>query len=306
MTDQVALCHGFWKNQLAFGLPYWNDDGLPAVLKERKFEVHYPHVEWFGKLDERAGQLSVAIKRIANEAKKPVHVIGHSMGGLDIRRALGVDVSLREHVASVHTIATPHWGSAVADYFDAERIDNVINRMFHMVGIPFEGLDDLTFDAARQRNREMLATEIELASKIPYRFFGGAQKPDDIFWPMIFTWRLGVKAPRALTVEVGPGHPDYPKGEGTGKKKIQIRYYPSGQNDGMVSTDSSMFTDSHFGEAEGTLWNFDHLNFTGYWDPAEVDAFGRDEDPKHDSRWIGEFEEHYRHFAETIADGLAV
>lgn len=291
----ALLCHGFWKHQVAFGLPYWNPDGLPAVLKERGFEVVYPHVEWFGKLDGRAGQISAQVRDACKKAEEPVHLIAHSMGGLDVRRALALDTGLPGMVASVNTIATPHWGSVVADYVDEKRIDNIINRLFHIVGIPFTGLDDLTFKACSIRNSEMAAVEKEIAAKIPYRFFAGAQKADDIFWPLLFGWKLATKAPRAINVDTMTKE---------GKVTKQVRYYPSGPSDGMVSVDSAAFTDGGFGEAVGGVWNFDHLNFTGWWDPAEVDAFGRDDDPKHDSRWLGDFNEQYRAFAEEVVDGL--
>ena len=68
---------------------------------------------------------------------EPVHVIGHSMGGLDARRLLA-DPSWQRRVLSLTTIGTPHLGTALAD-FAKLRVGRVF-RLLAALGIDPQGL----------------------------------------------------------------------------------------------------------------------------------------------------------------------
>lgn len=80
-----------------------------------------------GSIEQRARQLARDMAAQAGSYHGPVNVIAHSMGGLDARHMIshllggdgagnvqGAAPGLR--VASLVTVATPHRGSAVADY----------------------------------------------------------------------------------------------------------------------------------------------------------------------------------------------
>ena len=64
-------------------------------------------------VEHRAGRLGEQILQAFPD--EPVHLIGHSMGGLDARRLLA-DPSWQRRVLSLTTIGTPHLGTALADF----------------------------------------------------------------------------------------------------------------------------------------------------------------------------------------------
>lgn len=71
-----------------------------------------------GSIEARAARLADDIAQKAQG--KPVNIIAHSMGGLDSRYMISRLKPGNIEVVSLTTIATPHRGSAFADYmFDA-------------------------------------------------------------------------------------------------------------------------------------------------------------------------------------------
>jgi len=112
----VVLAHGV----LGFGNPtgfpavasYFN--GVSAHLRKAGHAVVSPQVNPFGSVAQRGSQLGAAILKQVGP-KERVHLIAHSMGGLDTRFALGHVPGVAERVATVVTIGTPHRGSPVAD-----------------------------------------------------------------------------------------------------------------------------------------------------------------------------------------------
>lgn len=103
--------------------------GVPAALYERVvplskvasrfgYELHVARTPVVGTVAARAKILSDEILRLIPEGK--FHLVGHSMGGLDARLAVHRP-ELKGRCLSITTLATPHHGSAVADYV----IDNL-------------------------------------------------------------------------------------------------------------------------------------------------------------------------------------
>src|SRR5580658_8847759 len=110
MGPNLVFASGVLVPQRIAGLDYFK--GLAA---------HYPAettlfapVSLLGSVQLRAQQLAAAIA-----AKFPageVHIIAHSMGGLDARCLLAQNLAgLAGRVVSLSTISTPHHGSPVAD-----------------------------------------------------------------------------------------------------------------------------------------------------------------------------------------------
>jgi len=82
----------------------------------------FPRVPLTGSIDARARALADEIARFRfPDPDGPIHVVGHSMGGLDARHMisrLGMDAQVQTLV----TLGTPHRGSPVADrVFDLAR-----------------------------------------------------------------------------------------------------------------------------------------------------------------------------------------
>ncbi|MBF5045857.1 thioesterase [Aggregicoccus sp. 17bor-14] len=85
--------------------------GIPAHLRTLGCDVHLVQVPPVGSVAERAEALSRAVRSLDAER---VHIIAHSMGGLDARYAIS-RLGLASRVASLTTIGTPHHGTPLAD-----------------------------------------------------------------------------------------------------------------------------------------------------------------------------------------------
>jgi triacylglycerol esterase/lipase EstA (alpha/beta hydrolase family) len=77
-------------------------------------------------LPRRAARVLETIAATARTGHDPVHLIGHSSGGLDVRLAAAPNVSLRTElpverlaraIRTVVTVATPHHGTPLASFF---------------------------------------------------------------------------------------------------------------------------------------------------------------------------------------------
>lgn len=90
--------------------------GIKSHLEANGFEVYHTSVEFAGRVDIRARQLSDQVNRILDRTGSPkVHIIAHSMGGLDARHMI-VDPDMADKVATLATIGTPHMGTTFADF----------------------------------------------------------------------------------------------------------------------------------------------------------------------------------------------
>ncbi|KAK0614986.1 Alpha/Beta hydrolase protein [Bombardia bombarda] len=109
---------------------YWR--GIREALSSHcGVEVITASVPPSGTIEQRAAKLAADIS--AQAAGKSVNIIAHSMGGLDARYMIsqlagpaGVDVK------SLVTVATPHHGSAFADYLIDEIGPSYLPRLYDM------------------------------------------------------------------------------------------------------------------------------------------------------------------------------
>src|SRR5205814_1408651 len=81
----------------------------------------------------------------------PVHVIGHSMGGLDARFMVA-KLGMETRVLSLTTVGTPHRGSPFADW-GVSRFARLVVPVLRAVGIPHEAFLDLTTDGCPDYGR---------------------------------------------------------------------------------------------------------------------------------------------------------
>lgn len=82
--------------------------GIAARLRRLGVTVHAPRLSPSAGVEVRAAELAAAVDGLG-----PVHLIGHSLGGLDARHAV---THLGTLAATVTTVGTPHRGSPVADW----------------------------------------------------------------------------------------------------------------------------------------------------------------------------------------------
>jgi triacylglycerol lipase len=102
-----------------------------------------------------------AVVRRATELKRfilerfpagKVHLIAHSMGGLDSRYMIS-RLGMEDRVLSLTTIGTPHRGSAFADW-GIRRLSRSVKPFLHFWGIPTDAFDDLTSEACARFNEK--------------------------------------------------------------------------------------------------------------------------------------------------------
>lgn len=139
----VVLAHGILGfDQLKIGSKqqdYFR--GVPARLTELGNRVYAFRVRPSASVAERARELSRMVEAL--DAEK-VHIIAHSMGGLDARYAIS-RLGLAMKVASLTTIATPHRGTPLADLGTGLLGEgHLVNRLLQPLGLDVNGFFDLT------------------------------------------------------------------------------------------------------------------------------------------------------------------
>ena len=111
----IVLAHGILGfGMLPFGIESRYFNGVAASYRGSGHNVLVPTVDLLGSLDDRSEQLNDAIET-RWPTKGDLIVIAHSMGGLDMRRVVARSHTLAERVRVIVAIATPHFGSPVAD-----------------------------------------------------------------------------------------------------------------------------------------------------------------------------------------------
>src|SRR5436309_9469883 len=107
----LVFASGFLVPQRCLGQDYFR--GVRAAFPNACF----PQVPVLGSIEMRAQALATEIAGFRfPEPKARIHIIAHSMGGLDARYALDRGLSgLAPRIASLSTIGTPHRGSPIAD-----------------------------------------------------------------------------------------------------------------------------------------------------------------------------------------------
>ena len=131
----------FWRAFLILVIPILVLQGVVASVFIRR---HYDAVtvQMAGSVAQRAERLAKSVREIS---AGQVHLIGHSMGGLDARYAIR-HLGLSQKVRSLTTIGTPHRGSPVAN------LGAAVAPLLGRIGVAAIG--DLTTEAAEHFNRD--------------------------------------------------------------------------------------------------------------------------------------------------------
>jgi triacylglycerol lipase len=229
----LVFAHGFlgWSHPL-LGINYFR--GLQAhITRLGGHAALFPQVPPVGTYEHRARALADAIQQAYPEG--PVHIIAHSMGGLDSRVIIARNLhglSNAGRIASLTTLSTPHYGSPVADLLAGSRplgprrlLYDAISHAIGLLGIDTGAIADLT---------------AERCSKVP----DVAQTHPHIRYRSYFgSGRAGL--PRTCAALV-PAH--------------QYISAVTGQpNDGLVAQQSAQY-----GEVIEPFWPCDHLDMIGH------------------------------------------
>jgi triacylglycerol lipase len=125
--------------------------GVREQLQEAGNGVYTPRLSPTAGIPHRANDLKQFIER--HIPSGPVHIIGHSLGGLDARymvSKLGMD----KRVLSLTTIATPHRGTSFADW-GVRRFARNLVPILRLLGLPFQAFYDLMTDSCRRFNEDV-------------------------------------------------------------------------------------------------------------------------------------------------------
>ena len=170
----IVLAHGILGFNTVLGIEYFN--GIKEHL-EKKFnaKVLATKVDPVKSIKDRGAELRNLILAALGKTgtiptlnpKENVHIIAHSMGGLDSRLILSPrnPDNIANVVSSLTTVGTPHNGSPVADlcvsFVDGKSpipavgtIETKIKDSIQALGISLYGLRDLTTTSATNFNKD--------------------------------------------------------------------------------------------------------------------------------------------------------
>jgi triacylglycerol lipase len=226
----LVFASGVVVPQRLLGINYFR--GLQEHLAGKHVAV-FPLVPPIGTAMQRAQVLADAIQQAYPQG--PVHIIAHSMGGLDSRMVIGRNLnglSDPGRIASLTTLSTPHRGSPVADLLagptptDERRlIYEAISHAIGLLGVDTGALANLTTQGA--------ATVPDVAmthAHIRYRSYFASGRPGIL--PTCFA--------------LAPTH-------------HYIRAVTGQPNDGVVALDSAKY-----GEFQQPFWACDHVDMIGH------------------------------------------
>jgi triacylglycerol lipase len=245
-TYPIVLAHGIARFDLLLRAILDDEDRLEdsthyfrcirSTLKAKGFEAIHSSVPWAESVRNRAAALKTEVERVLSNGHRKVHIIAHSMGGLDARHMLfeHQDARIHEKIASLTTIGTPHLGTTFADW----GIEHGAAVMHILAMLRIDGLDgfrDLTTQACQAFNHDW--EEFGRGCGVKFQTFAGIQDLAFIFEPLKPSWAL--------------------------------IFAKEGANDGLVSLESARWKEQYFKkEIEA-----DHLNQIGWWDPNDQHRF---------------------------------
>jgi len=203
---------------------------IRSTLHAAGFRAFHTHVAWGAPLAVRASDLAREIDSIlAISGAKKVHVIAHSMGGLDTRYAISL-LGYADKIASLTTMATPHHGSPVADWVVQHRTGSRrVLEGLRAMGVDIRGIVDLTTGECEARNARL--KPLERDNGVAYQTYAGVTSFLPTFPPLKAGYLL-----------------------------MRMRYHQP-ENDGLVPLKSAKWNDDVF---RGTV-PWDHLNQIGWW-----------------------------------------
>jgi triacylglycerol lipase len=177
LRSPIVLAHGlFGFSRIGLGpvtlTTYFR--GIPEYLRAAGNRVLVTRVHPTAGVEFRARRLAYRITTAFGD--EPIHIIGHSMGGLDARRLLA-EPSWRKRVLSLTTIGTPHLGTHLAD-FAKLRVGRVY-RLLEALRIDHRGFLDITRLSARRFHRTY-----DPPGDIPCFSVAGDPPITEVTWPL--------------------------------------------------------------------------------------------------------------------------
>jgi triacylglycerol lipase len=143
LRTPVVLVHGllgFGRVQLAGCTIATYFPGIAEALEEAGNRVLVPFLSPTSGTAQRARELKEFI--LQHSPHEPVHLLAHSMGGLDARYMIS-RLGMARHVLTLTTLGTPHRGTSFADW-GVTRLERLARPLLEFIGMPTQAFYDLT------------------------------------------------------------------------------------------------------------------------------------------------------------------
>jgi triacylglycerol lipase len=135
--------------------------GIPETLRAAGNRVLVASLSPTRGIADRARQLKEMLD--GESSREPVHLVAHSMGGLDSRYLIS-RLGMARRVLTLTTLGTPHRGTTFADW-GIRRLQRVLRPLFDFANVPYQAFFDLTVAHCAEFNRQMPdATEVRYFS----------------------------------------------------------------------------------------------------------------------------------------------
>ena len=169
-----------------FGDRFHYFKGIKSFLEANGHDVRHVNLDFAGSVKTRAAELAAQVQQV----KSKVHIIAHSMGGLDARHMIVNIAGMDEKVATLTTIGTPHHGTVFADRGLTSGGTRLIDALHPLIDL--EGFEDLTTAASQKFNAQAL--EAEAANAVIYQTYASSQRRDQVFSLLQPSWDIIEKA----------------------------------------------------------------------------------------------------------------
>lgn len=173
----VVLCHGLFGTR-KYGVGPISAGDYFRVIRQQLVQagvtIETPHVHPTAGVYRRAWKLADRIHRRFGD--QPVHLVGHSMGGLDCR-LLASDPSWSRRIISLTTIGTPHLGTSLAD-MAISRLRHLLNGL-EWLGLDVDGIHQVSTDNMRKLTSDWSEPERTVCMSI-----AGNPMAEDTFFVM--------------------------------------------------------------------------------------------------------------------------
>lgn len=154
LRSPIVLVHGLCGfSQITIGRHVWAEYfcGIPSAMQKSGNEVLTPWLSATRGTAERARQLKKYLDR--RMPTEPVHIVAHSMGGLDARFMIS-KLGMADRVLSLTTLSTPHRGSSFADW-GIRHWEGLLKPLLNLLWMPTQAFYDVTTSACRRFNKEV-------------------------------------------------------------------------------------------------------------------------------------------------------
>lgn len=173
LRSPIVLVHGLlgFDKIDALGTTLFNYfPGIPEVMTAAGNRVLIPFLTPTGGIEQRAKELKDFI--LKHSPNDPVHLIAHSLGGLDSRSMISCH-DMADKVLTLTTLGTPHRGTSFADW-GVSRFARIVRPLLDTIGMPYQAFYDL-----RRENCKAFNEKVQDAPGV--RYFSVAGKHDGHF-----------------------------------------------------------------------------------------------------------------------------